>query len=272
MVSHQLIHHFDVRFPITQCPRLDEGLNEQTLDLSPCSEVMLSTSNVLFNPDPTNAEEANADQEALEKILTLRDRFPSVRFTLSLRPDVASRTPPVDIFAHRGAGLILSLYVKHFRLVSFDMPWAQAERLSDDAWNALRKQVPGVNLTTTFADATERLVDSDTVRRVASRVDRIYVAPAGSSWYRTGANLHRPATTATDSLELNEGTFLEQYMKLNLNRNKLIVGQAIETMLWTDQVSTTKENHYLRVSVLLSCLMICYWKNEIQAKSDGFNQ
>lgn len=87
-------------------------------------------------------------------------------------------------------------------------------------------------LTTTIGVEVDNITDSH-VANISSVVDRIHLVPSSNTHYNLGKDqITGELENAFDSLELNEGKFIEIYTKLNLNPKKIVVGLSLQTMKW----------------------------------------
>jgi len=107
----------------------------------------------------------------------------------------------------------------------------------------------GFNLTTICGETT----NVTHIAKIAAIVDRISLTPASNRHYgRTEKELaSREPDQAFDSLEQNEGKFLNLYLSLNLSRAKVVIGLSLQSIIWkTNSTSPSSLSSNLNKVVL----------------------
>lgn len=159
--------------------------------------------------------------------------------------------------AENKAATALVEFLRVNKFKSFDLAWGLVESAPDympilkNLRSILNQQ--GFSLTTTIGVEVDGTNETH-VANIASLVDRIFLVPASNIHYNAGRYLPvtKLAEQAFDSLELNEGKFIHLYNSLNLSRQKVVVGSALQTMIWkaSEEEGVTPSNIAGRLATL----------------------
>ena len=184
------------------------------------------------SPLPVNEETEKRNLQLM------RAQTPDAEFRFSLRMNPANNSRNLkSIFDGQKAYKSLVEFFRSHKLKSFDLAWDLIQStpgyltLLTTLKSVLNKE--GFTLTTTIGTQVDEMINATQLASIASAVDRIHLVPSSNSYYgRNSSVVSRPPDQAFDSLELNEGKLLAMLASLNVSREKIVVGMALQTMVW----------------------------------------
>lgn len=197
-----------------------------------------------------------AEKRSLE---LLRQQTPEAVFSFSLRSNSSSPGSRnlKTIFNGPTATALLVEFLRINKLKSFDIAWDIIQSTPDYLpllkflKSALAKE--GFKLTTTIGAEVNR-TNTSHVLNITSVVDRIFLVPSTNRHYGQQYTITKEPELAFDTLELNEGAFLKLYASLNLNREKVVVGLSLETLVWKMSANVSSDNTFVGKKAVLQLL------------------